>query len=310
MNAVLYLNQRIQSVCCAWALVLAFPAVLAAQCSNGTTVHVAFHGLTREASNSVYAVAETYTVGDYWAKWNSYVSSTESLNNSLVHSGTNGPSSYGGTAEVDWHDAPSSVGVGLFTMSNTHQAHSSCGDNTSYGTSDSLSVRRPTITAPNGSSWAAAWYLGGGGDAPNGFYNVAAVTGNMNCGPSDTCTNQPYWSVTAGASKISLLCSVCVNQSVTTQAASDTVGDIGIVISIGGLTSDVFPFTSNAPTTNVYRGCVDQYYGDYGYNSKISYQTTDITGSPMFRIAINETFGPKEDDWFAATGFHNNWSSL
>jgi hypothetical protein len=178
-----------------------------AQCSDSTTLHAAVHHLTRESSNSVDSLAGTQTIGDYWEKWDSYVSSTEKVGSTSLHSS----SQQVGDAQIaslEWHDAPSSVGVGTFSTQNTHRARSQCGDSTSYNSGDTLIVNKPTITGTSG-----AWYLGGGSDPNNGYYNSAAVQGNSNCNSGDTCTATPYWSVIAGATKVSLSCSVCVNST-------------------------------------------------------------------------------------------------
>jgi hypothetical protein len=272
-----------------------------AQCSDYTTVHYAGHHLARQGSNSIDALAQTWTGGDYWYYWNASVSSTENKNGSLLHSSSNSVG-YGYTASLEWTDSPSSTGAGTYTMSNTHVAQSACSDYTSFNTSDLLYVNLPTI-----SGISAAWFLGSGvSDATNGYYNQAALTGDSNCGAGDTCSSTPYWSVTSGSSNATLSCSVCTSQTLTALAGSSSVGDIGMTISIGGFTSSPFTFTVGTPRSvvaSVNGTAISDFAMSDGFSTHIYYSNKDQFGNTLPSIALNEQFGTVTNDQT------NNWAN-
>ncbi len=276
------------------------------QCSDSTTVHYAIHHLTREASNSVDSLAGTQTVGDYWEYWASYVQSNEAVNSTPINSSSQQVGD-GQVASLEWHNAPSSSGTGLYTTSNTHVATSECGDYTSYGSSDSLPVQPPTITGASG-----AWFLGGGSDPNNGYYNQAALTANSNCGPSDTCNDTPVWTVTQTGSKVSLNCSVCYDQTITAEAPSNAQGDVTFTISIGGLTSSPFAFTVNSPGSLDSAGPPYDIPYEDGWFTALYYNTLDEFGNRMPSVALNEEFSTPANCPGGAVSYFcpdqsNNW---
>jgi hypothetical protein len=272
-----------------------------AQCSDYSTLHVAAHSLTREASNSIEEIAQTYTTGNYWYTWNASISSTVTRSGSLLHSSSNSVG-YGYVAQLEWHDAPSTTGSGTYYMSNLHGAQSSCGGSTSYSTSDTLYVNKPYISGGN-----SAWFLGSGvSDSANGYYNQASLTANSNCNAGDTCAATPYWTVTAGSSKVSLSCSSCSAQTLTAIAGSVTGSDISLTISIAGFTSEPFYFSVGTPKTVVSSingtPISDAAFND-GFKSTIYYSTRDNFNNVMPSIALNEQFGSTTNDQ------PNNWAN-
>jgi hypothetical protein len=258
---------------------------VSAICSDSTTGTWEARNVVRSASNQVWTFAQSYVTGDYAGTWTSSVTATTTVNGSQIHSGQDSESA-GRTATVQWYDTPSTLGSGIYAEADTHTFSNTCGGSAGpYNYTPSLVVSKPTITGTNG-----AWYLGGGADPANGYYNQAAVTGNPNCNPGDTCNATPYWSVTANSNKVSLSCSVCTNQTVTALVPSDSFGDVQIHMDIGGFAASPFSFTVNAPASlDSAGGPFDENYFD-GYYSAIYYNTLDEFGHQMPSIALNEQF--------------------
>jgi hypothetical protein len=267
-------------------IILLGAASLPAQvCSDSTTVLHTSENVVRSASNQVWSFAQSWVTGDYATTWTASVSATTTFNGSQTHSG--GASQSGGNiATVQWYDAPSTYGSGTYAEADTHTFSNTCGGSGGpYNYSPSLSVAQPSITGVSG-----VWYLGGGSDSTNGYYNQAALTGNPNCNSGDTCSNTPAWSVTANASKVTLTCSVCTNQTVTGSVPSDAVGDIQISMNIGGFAAPAFSFTVDTPAS--LDSAMAPYDTDYydGFYSAIYYNTLDEFGNLMSSISLNEQF--------------------
>lgn len=283
-----------------------FSGSLRAQCANSTTAHLAVLNLSREAGNSVLALAGTQTVGDYWERWDSYVQATEYRNYQVVRSG-NHQVGYGGIASLEWHDAPSSIGTGTYALYSYHRAESECGDATDRSRDTSLIVSRPSVTKPLGLE-SGIWWLGGassgnfnGADPDNGFFNTGTFTGNSNCGGSDVC-DQPTWVVTAGSDKLSLSCTNCTVTTATSLKHSQTVNDIQIRFFVGGangLGSDPVYYTVNYPKEIVYQAYSSTFpnltvpFND-GYVTTLPYKTLDMSGYALPRIAYNEVFSGEQ----------------
>ncbi len=87
---------------------------------------------------------------------------------------------------------------------------------------------------------------------------------------------------------------------------SSSVGDIQVKVivgGLGGLSSDPFTFTVNYPKQVVDRGERTDPLGD-GYETRFSFQTKDINGTILPRIAMNERFNSQSDPT------PNNWPSF
>ena len=281
-----------------------------AQCVGSDTTTNEYSVPTRDADNDVWTYAQSYMTGSYQAAWTTYVSATASRNGSQTHSGNN-TGSYGGLAQVSWHDAPSTVGSGTYQIASYHSFSSICFDFSQYNYSFSLVVNPPTV---NG--LAGGWIFNGVDDPGNGYYAGVALTVSHNCvasnSPGDvaTCTSTPGWTAPTNGQKVSLACSPCTNQTVTSVQPSGTCGDITIQASLGGFLATPFPFTANTQTGWANLGFQDTNSGA-GYQSRYSYQLTDVCGYIMARVATNETFGSKVDLWAAQhQGVQDTWSTL
>jgi hypothetical protein len=267
-------------------ILLSAAVSLSAQiCYDSSTVLNTSENVVRSASNQIWSFAQSWVTGDYATTWTASVSATTTVNGSQTHSGQDSQSS-GNVATVQWYDTPSTLGSGTYAEADTHTFSDTCGDHGGpYNYNPSRIVSRPTVTGANG-----AWFLGGGADAANGYYNQAALTGNPNCNAGDTCNNTPYWSVTVNSTKVSLSCSVCTNNTATASVPSDSVGDIQIYMDIGGFAAAAFSFTVNTPGSLDSAGApYDTTYND-GYYSAIYYNTLDEFGNQMPSISLNEQF--------------------
>jgi len=146
-------------------------------CYDGTTVAYTSENVVRSGSNQVWSFAQSWVSGNYATTWTATVSASTTVNGSPTHSGQNTQLS-GNIATVQWYDAPSLYGSGTYAEADTHTFSDTCGDYAGpYSYNPSRTVNTPTITGANG-----AWFLGGGSDAANAYYNQAALTGNSNCG--------------------------------------------------------------------------------------------------------------------------------
>lgn len=154
--------------------------------------------------------------------------------------------------------------------------------------SDVLPVLRPVITGPGGTSRPyGIWWLGGGGDATNGYYNNATLAVNGNGAPGPLA-----WSVPQGASKVSLSCTSCSFPLVTSsQPSANCVYDIEIKVNFSGFYSNAYQLNVNSPYYVESGGLsTTEDYLD-GWFTVIPYRNRDRCQYQMPSIALNEVFG-------------------
>jgi len=285
--------------------------ILSAQCS-ATTYAYTYDGVFRTSGNTVQGYIETSLDGPCKNDWEPGIEGTFDLGGTVLSQRSTpywGPA--GGYSSWTFPSTTLSVnGPGLYSDWGFHTMHcisSNCGGTGVYAPpyiggwdgwdGGSLDVQRPSVSA--GTGIYGVWWLGGIADGGNFLYNQATLTPTTNCPPAD-CPETPAWTITQGASKLSLSCSNCSTPTATSQAPSGSVGDIHIKVSIGGFESNTFNFTVNQP-----RQFVHQSDSDYtvvptyptGYRSEIAYTTIeDMYGSPFASIALNESFGTFTDD--------------
>lgn len=277
-----------------------------AQCSDATTQAVYYSGVIRNGGNDVWTYAGAEVTGNYYLTWTTAVTLTERLNGSIFQSRQNvyATAGFGGNSTMlSYHDALSSSGPGDFTLSVFHEWGSSCGNYISTTSNKSLTVQRPTI---NAYGIYGVWWLGGGSDGSNGYYNTAVLGANKNCNPGDTCNETPAWSLTQlTPQKLMLNSSTGTSTTVTSLSASSAPGDITIKFNIGGFESEPLYFTVNAPYTLEARTSLNSHVADSdGYDSKIYYSIREkMYSTRMPSIALNESFGTWEND-----DTTNNWA--
>jgi hypothetical protein len=265
---------------------------------------------TRDADNDVWTYAQSCVTGAYANTWTSYVSATATHNSSQTHSG-NSTGYNGAHTQVSWHDTPSSVGSGTYGIASYHSFSSTCGNFLQFNWNFSLSVTPPTINGLSG-----GWIFNGVDDPGNGYYKDVLLSVSHNCTASNSpgdvavCNSTPYWTAPVNGSKISFDCTSCANTGANSVQPSDSCADIRIQASVGGFLSTPFPYTANSLRGWANRGAVDTPW-NAGYQTRYSYQLTDVCGNQFLRIAVNETFGPKVDLWAAGhQGIQDTWSAL
>ncbi len=263
-----------------------------AQCVGFNTKNWGGRDVIRLAGNSVFSWGASFTTGLYAYRWKGRVQATVRVNGSTIHTG-DVQGGWNQTAEISWTDQPSSVGVGTFSINNTHTFQSQCNHNITKNTAYSLTVQRPTISGVN-----AIWWLGGGSDPSNGYYNASALTADPKGAPE-----VPSWSVPVGSGKMSLFCFICTSNTATSQAPSSGCQyDIIIRVSVGGLDSDNFLMSVNQPSYLESLGPpADAGWNAAGFKSTIPYRIRDHCNYALPSIAVNEQFGPFINDT------SNNW---
>jgi hypothetical protein len=282
------------------------------QCYDDTTHTYYWSAVVRAATNDVVPWADSQVVGDYWFDWEVGVSAVVKVGSTVINSDS-ASVGYGGNntsgflnlsdtgVDLYWEDAPSVYGAGTYTITSSHTYTSACSD---YETYDYSGAAQQTLVvyAPTVDGLSGIWWLGGGSDPTNGYYNEGLLTANAHCGDDDICTDTPSWTITTGGDKMSLSCMSCSNTTTTSLGASYGLGDISIQISIGGFQADAFPYTINAPAylTSVYPYLYDTTDSD-GFYSYIFWANVDILGDEMTSIALNEQFGSFSPDQA------NNW---
>lgn len=156
--------------------------------------------------------------------------------------------------------------------------------------SNILPVSRPTITGPGGTAGPyGIWWLGGGSDDSNGYFNRVTLSVNANGSPGS-----PTWSVPFGANKVSLSCTSCTSPLVTsTQPSSNCTYDVGVRVNYGGFNSEnLYVLNVNAPFYVQSGGLSStSNYGGDGWLTVVPYLNRDRCTYPMPSIALNETFG-------------------
>ena len=161
-----------------------------------------------------------------------------------------------------------------------------------------FNVQRPTISGPGGGAGPyGIWWLGGGSDDVNGYYNRATLSANANGAPGTA-----HWATTTGGNKVLLSCISCTLPLVTSlQPSANCTYDVGIQMDFAGFKSPVYAMNVNAP-----------FYMDAGLSSTsnfldgwltlVPYVNRDRCNYAMTSIALNEAFGP----WVPDTT--NNWN--
>jgi hypothetical protein len=157
-----------------------------------------------------------------------------------------------------------------------------------------LAVARPTITGPGGTSGPyGIWWLGGGTDDDNGYFNRATLTANPNGSPGS-----PTWSLIQGqvgsnAGRVALSCTTCNFPLVTSeQRSSNCAYDVGVRLNYNGFSSNVYLLNVNAPYYMESSGLAstNNFLSD-GWITVIPYLNRDRCLYPMPSIALNEVFG-------------------
>lgn len=304
---------------CVFICLFAAPGVAPAQCSDFSTSLARVHHLRRTGGNNVEALAGTQIVGDYWYTWEAYVSSTERVGNTAIHSGADGVG-YGGNDQVlaggtaaglRWNDAPSQRGSGTYSTSNYHEADSQCGDFSQTNTSDTLTVNKPTVGGLPINTYPGTedtlWNLGPNSANPvstaNGYtYEQSwTLTINTNCGQGDTCNDTPQWSITSSNGQLVLS---TTSGSSTTIRKGSSMGncqwDTLVSVNIGGFSSDSTAFIVNSP----YQAVRELYFTEattFGCQDHVTWQISDVCaggGDRLTYLPLHEEFG----QWTVANG--------
>ena len=290
------MTQRRHRLYCSFLFVLTATACVQgsarAQCVGSNTTNWMGRDVIRLAGNSIFTWGASFTTGWYAYRWKGRVQATVRVNGSTIHTG-DVQGGWNQVAEIGWVDQPSSVGVGTFSINNTHTFESQCGHDRTEYSDYSLLVQRPTISGVD-----TIWWLGGGSDPSNGYYNTSALTSDPKGAPE-----VPIWSVPFGGGKMSLSCSICTSNTATSQAPSSGCQyDITIKVSVGGLNSENFLMSVNQPSYLESLGPpVDAGWNAAGFKSTIPYRIRDHCNNPLSSIAVNEQFGPFVNDT------SNNW---
>jgi hypothetical protein len=268
----------------------------------------------RADSNDVEASLYDYVSGEYGFEYEVCLDATLLLNDSELASAY--PCSDGGTIDEDLGDftLPTS-GPGPFDyvlgVSYSLSCYEECDDpDAPYGAyqGQEVDVSRPTITGPGGGTAVSAfWWLGSGVlsdvTAYAAYYAQAAWVANPN-GASGT----PSWSVdNYGTGQISLSCTSCTSTTATSLDYSlSCYADIAVTVNYGGFSSAPFWVTIVMPYTLTLDDIFDGVYLG-GYNTATWWILSDTCGYNDFGLDYNEVFGAFTDDYFLATGMHNNW---
>ena len=260
-------------------------------CAN-TTIY-AEDLILRVAGNDLLFRSRTWPLGAGSSFWTASVRATGRLDLVVIPGRLNvsATAQPGQQAVVEWHEYPQTRGVGFYQLQGRHEAQSGCGyQATPLDLTASLTVERPTISGND-----RFWYLGG---APSidGYYVQTLLTADPR-----TTVAQPYWSVTQNPSKVSLSCSVCTQNTITSLDAS-TPGqmDVKVKVSVGGLESAEFPLGINTPHLMVYPGIVPTtpHSSGPGYVTTIEYRVRDLwSGGPLVPITLHETLENWQRDW-------------
>jgi hypothetical protein len=186
----------------------AYPTVTILQAFYSRRLAVLFHSMTTLRNTLSPASWADLTVYINSTLRRQNVTSTSTLNRHVLFRRLNviAYAGYGEEAVNQRHDASQNVGTGLYGFSNivTYLPDSACAAINPLNNSESLGVSRFYISGLNG-----IWWLGGGSEPADEYYNQGALTANKNCGASDICNEASYWTVTLDFQKLSLSYSVC-----------------------------------------------------------------------------------------------------
>lgn len=230
--------------------------------------------------------------GNYWYEWQLYLDSWWYFNGNLLLSATNDAGSgKGQPVGRQYTSILQALGPGTFNLNSYHHGYAeTCNQYappyrngvSGYVYGAAFPVARPTITGLNG-----VWWLGGGSDPANGYYNAIDLTAHPNGAPET-----PYWWVPNNPQKVSLTCSVCGVQALYSAAASSSCAyDVTVKVSVGGFESDPFNVVVNAPASLSKDAVTPHLDNGAGYASWVGYYTLDICNAQMTTLANNEEFG-------------------
>lgn len=269
-----------------------------AQCTS-STAFVSANNIVRAAGTDVWTYAQTYVTGSYYDYWLPEVTTTMRVNGQVYsgRSDVRATAGYGGNATNQWHDDPRAAGFGAYATSNTHRVEPDADfcpydSPSAFSTSNSATVVKPTVDTLG---MPGTWWLGGGSDPQNGFYNAVLLVYSDSSSPLPPGT--PYWQIIDNADQATLSCTSCT--SVNLYSARSTAADgpcdqnyVKVTVSIGGLSSDAANLVINTPRDLVSVPPPDYYAwgGTDGYETDIYYQTRDRCGYALQSIAINEQF--------------------
>jgi hypothetical protein len=290
-------------------IALSAEVISPAQCisANPTTLYYTNY-VVRAGGNDIWTYAGSHVEGDYYYNWYTSVTMTE-YKNGFVFQGRqnifNDDDQGGYPFMITYHDAPSVHGPGVYALQTFHEFD--CFYEVSYYDFVQPPVEYLTVQKPSVNNYGiqGVWWLGGAGmsDPNNGYYNVAVLGANKNCNPGDFCNETPSWSITQGASRVSMSSSTGSSINLTAVQPSVSVGDVQVVFNIGGFYSDPLPFTVNRPYKLGSAGApYDAPFND-GYVSYIYYYSYDRFNNLMPSIALNEQFGTWLND-----DPSNNWA--
>jgi len=154
---------------------------------------------------------------------------------------------------------------------------------------------RPSIGGPN-----TLWWFHG--ESPAAYPTEITLT--------TTCSGTSWqWSVVDNPGKVILGANGTCSISVRSAGRSDNQGDVGITVTVSGITSSTFHLTILAPTRlvqNLYHNTAD---GTWGYLTEIRYGIEDqfSTALPPGNLPVNEHFTtsamndyPTGNDWLQA----------
>lgn len=261
---------------------------IADPCTSGTTFFYS-SDVIRYGANDVWSFGSGQIGGTFRYYWRPRVTSTSKLNGTVLGSRSNvvTTASYGSEAVNEWHDAPHTVGTGLYTIDNviSYLPDPGCDSTNAVSDSRSLSVLRPYISGSQ-----AIWWLGGGSDSANGYSNSSTLSANGN-GAAGTAN----WTIVSGP--VSTSCSSCgATTATSTGPSANCTYDVGIKISYSGFESNIFTMNVNRPRSLTaayapYGTAVSDQNNEDGYISRIGYISVDACGYAMSGIALNEQFG-------------------
>lgn len=298
-----------------WSILLCFACIggnAYAQCSDGTTVHVAIYSLTRTGGNTVTYDIGTETTGDYADQWQNYVDFSEkSPSSTVMHSNSGTWSSQGQEVYYSYNDQPSVYGAGTYTATSNHESYASCYGYTSYPGNPvnlSLTINQPTITVPGGGSGPYAWWYLGGYPAIDGYSITANFTGNANLGSCSGCSPTYNWQVIdkpGAGNPISFSSTNTTTPTLTSQqASSGGTYDISVVFTVDGFSSAKTWINLNTPVA-IYVASTNQVsnpggcsnptvYGGYDY--QVKYYIADLWNYAISPLTTNEKNDTYTDD--------------
>jgi hypothetical protein len=144
---------------------------------------------------------------------------------------------------------------------------------------------KPVISGSN-----TLWWFKGLGGGVSGYPNQITLTAS-----SGGLGTSFAWAIASGSDKVSLSTSTSATIQVTSKGQSTTANDVGITVTVGGITSDPFKLTIRAPYTlgSSPDHPVPVYSADptFVWNVQIWYRVLDNFLSPLPNpVPINENW--------------------